>query len=358
MDRAFNKELTDKLKGALELIPSPAIITDCDGNFILENEPASILLSSVTNGELTRSLIELSHELSQDQPSYKTMLSVSSHEQRPIDLSVDVSRNSDLNYLFWVLQNITPATTKNEFVDCEKTDYAERMASIGEMSAAIVHEIRNPLTIIIGQVSLAQEYRNRGKLTEEFMDRLISRLNKSSQQINHIIRSLLNLSRNACNDPKKPQKISEIIDEVKLFASMKITGAKVPLKINDFDTQLTVPCYPSELIQVLVNLVKNAKEEVYKNPNPWVEISIEPSQSFLTISVTDSGHGIAPEVADKMFEPYFTTKARGEGTGLGLSLCKRLIENHHDGKFYLDKNSSHTRFSIELPLPQSQRRSA
>ena len=93
-------------------------------------------------------------------------------------------------------------------------------------------------------------------------------------------------------------------------------------------------------------------------PEPWVKLSVHQLDNVIQIAVTDSGSGVPPKVAKRIFEPYFTTKERGEGTGLGLSLCRKLIEDNHKGRFFLDNDCENTRFIVELPLPQAVEKSA
>jgi signal transduction histidine kinase len=83
--------------------------------------------------------------------------------------------------------------------------------------------------------------------------------------------------------------------------------------------------------------------------SPWVEVSVEKTKEVVRISITDSGNGIKSEIAEKIMQPYFTTKEVGVGTGLGLSISKGIVEMHN-GHFYLDQNYPNTRFVIELPI--------
>jgi C4-dicarboxylate-specific signal transduction histidine kinase len=93
--------------------------------------------------------------------------------------------------------------------------------------------------------------------------------------------------------------------------------------------------------------MKNSIDAVEALPERWIQISARKDQDRIFIEVTDSGHGISQAVREKIFEPFFSTKPMGQGTGLGLGISKRLIEAHH-GNLRLDDKSEHTRFVIDL----------
>ena len=103
-----------------------------------------------------------------------------------------------------------------------------------------------------------------------------------------------------------------------------------------------------QLGQVLLNLLSNAHDAVQALSEKWVKVAVEDRGPDLLISVTDSGPGIPTEVADRLMEPFYTTKEVGKGTGLGLSISKGIIDAHQ-GKIELDRHSPNTRFNITLP---------
>ena len=100
--------------------------------------------------------------------------------------------------------------------------------------------------------------------------------------------------------------------------------------------------------QVLINLLNNSYDEVSKTDDAWVKIEFWENSEKSFLSVSDSGNGIPEELVDRLMEPFFTTKNSDQGTGIGLSISKGIIDKHH-GKFYYDSGSAHTRFVMELP---------
>ena len=112
-----------------------------------------------------------------------------------------------------------------------------------------------------------------------------------------------------------------------------------------------IHCNPTQLLQVFVNLLKNATDAVELLEDRWIHISIHglEDSNQVEISIADSGKRVSSDIQKKMMQPFFTTKPLGKGTGLGLSISKKIIESHQ-GAFFLDTISTQTRFVIQLPL--------
>jgi signal transduction histidine kinase len=118
------------------------------------------------------------------------------------------------------------------------------------------------------------------------------------------------------------------------------------------DENLTIQCRPSEISQVLLNLLNNAFDAVEDLPQRWVKIDVKEVDDQVNLTVTDSGQGIDVALRDKIMQPFFTTKPVGKGTGLGLSISSGIVESHH-GKFVLDPKSPFTSFQMTLPKRQN-----
>ena len=110
----------------------------------------------------------------------------------------------------------------------------------------------------------------------------------------------------------------------------------------------------AQISQVLLNILNNSSDAIALSENPWIEISFDFAKPGLTyVSITDSGHGIPVNIADRMMDPFFSTKEVGRGTGLGLSISRGIIEDH-GGRLWYDRESPNTRFVIELPVEEIQ----
>ncbi|RYG53799.1 HAMP domain-containing histidine kinase, partial [bacterium] len=128
----------------------------------------------------------------------------------------------------------------------------------------------------------------------------------------------------------------------------------INVTLSDFPTTLTIECRRVQISQVLINILNNAFAAVLGHPEKSVKLHVHDSGDMVEISISNSGPQIPPELAHKIFQPFFTTKGVGKGTGLGLSISKGLIENH-GGDISLDLSAPETRFVIVLPKRQRRK---
>lgn len=180
------------------------------------------------------------------------------------------------------------------------------------------------------------------------------------------------IQNNSQNIRLAVDRAARIVYALKSYARQDITGIPVMASIPEsIDTVLTlyqnqlrrgievtrlyhpvppIPCYPEELAQVWSNLIGNAIHAM--NDRGEIAIAIDSQDQFIQVDITDSGSGIPPELLSRIFEPFFTTKPMGEGSGLGLSIVRKIIDKHH-GRIEVDSYPGCTRFQVWLPLRQS-----
>lgn len=223
------------------------------------------------------------------------------------------------------------------------TAQMERLAILGEAHAEIAHEIKNPLTALLLQAQLAQRA-DRATETKE----LAARVERSIKKIQGIIDSVQTLVREEDSDPLESVPVSRILEEAAEVSKWTLSQKKIPLSVNDAVGGAIVRCCPSQICQVLVNLIHNARDAVENLKDPWIKIGVHESPSSVSLSVTDAGSGISPTVRSRLMEPYFTTKPKGKGTGLGLSISRRIMERH-GGSLFLDAAEPNTCFRLEFP---------
>ena len=226
--------------------------------------------------------------------------------------------------------------------------HSSKMASLGEMAGGMAHEINNPLTIIQGKVKILSLMMEDNQMDKPFMQEEIQKIKFTADRIGKIVRGLRTFSRASDNDPFERTQLNVIFKETLDLCSEKFKFYGVNLEISPIPP-VQISCRPSQISQVLLNLFNNANDAVELLSEKWIRVDFKQTDQMMSISITDSGPGIPMEVADKIMEPFFTTKEVGKGTGLGLSITKGIIEAHK-GKFWYNKNSPHTQFIIELPI--------
>ncbi len=225
-----------------------------------------------------------------------------------------------------------------------------KMSALGEMASGIAHEINNPLSIIIMQVTKLIRKLHMQELDQDNLETGLSKIASTAQRIGKVVRGLSIISRNSENDPMKVVNVTAIIDDTFQLSLERFKANSVELR-QDISSlkDSTVLGHSSQLMQVLLNLLNNAFDAVFPLENKWVEIKAYTTENSVIIKVVDSGEGIADHLLPKIMQPFFTTKESGKGTGLGLSISHGIITDHN-GQLYYQKNSSNTCFVIELPL--------
>jgi signal transduction histidine kinase len=219
--------------------------------------------------------------------------------------------------------------------------HSSKLASLGEMAGGIAHEINNPLQIISGNI----------EILEAMPDNLesISIIKNTVVRIKSVVDGLRLFSQDSENTAKEPTLILDVFNETLSFCSEKFKNNGIHLEYN-IDPEVYIKCNHVDMSRVFLNLLNNAFDAIVEEnnlTNRFVNISSEISDQKIILKFRDSGKIITPELKDKIFNPYFTTKSLGKGTGIGLSLSKGIIENH-GGK--LDLLLDPKEFVIELPI--------
>ncbi len=233
-----------------------------------------------------------------------------------------------------------------------------RLVALGEMSAGIAHEINNPLAVIQMSADQMRGLIPRFELPQEFAERIqlsLRRIEQMSQRIMSIITGLRSFSRDGSKEAMLPASLKKIVTDTLEICMARLEHQEVKIKLN-LDTPLEmVPCRAIQISQVILNLINNAYDAVEGKSNSWIAIDLHQKNHFAEIWVTDSGPGIAPEIRQKILEPFFTTKAIGKGTGLGLSIAVGILQSH-GGTLEIDTECPNTRFVLKIPL-ETQKKS-
>ena len=239
------------------------------------------------------------------------------------------------------------------------------MASLGELTAGIAHEIQNPLNFVNNFSEVSQELLD--ELQEEFKEgdleevaAITSDLKSNLEKINHhgkradaIVKSMLQHTRSSSGE-KEPTDINALCDEYLrlayhgMRAKDKSFNAGYKLELDENLPLLKV--VPQDIGRVLLNLINNAFQAVTDVEKPEVVVSTQKLLDKIEIKVSDNGPGIPDSIKDKIFQPFFTTKPTGQGTGLGLSLSYDIVKAHGGELKVTSITGEGATFTVSLPV--------
>jgi signal transduction histidine kinase len=247
---------------------------------------------------------------------------------------------------------------------------SEKLASLGELTAGIAHEIQNPLNFVNNfsevSVELIQEIKEERQKPKEnqddsLVDEIFNDISQNLEKItlhgkraSSIVKGMLEHARTSTGE-KELTDINAMADEYLRLAYHGLRAKDSSFNADfktDFDENLPmVEVIPQDFGRVLLNLINNAFYATKGVKNPFVEIKTAGVENGIIISVKDNGKGMLEETKAKIFQPFFTTKPTGEGTGLGLSLAYDIVVKGHGGTLEVEsKEGFGTTFMIKLPI--------
>jgi signal transduction histidine kinase len=232
-----------------------------------------------------------------------------------------------------------------------------KLAVLGEMSGGMAHEINSPLTIISMSAAQMTTLLSSEPLDKNLLRETSKRIEVTTARIAKIIKALRAYSRVAEQDPIELSSVHGILRETLELCQEKFTSSGIEMTFDEPAEDLALRCRSAQIVQLLLSLMINAFDAVLSEREKWVRVATRALGSGIEISVTDSGAGIPPELREKIFQPFFTTKEIGRGMGLGLSSAKGMAESH-GGTLTLDTSSPNTRFVLFLPQRVTQPRAA
>jgi len=224
---------------------------------------------------------------------------------------------------------------------------ASKMATLGEISAGVAHEINNPLAAISAYAFLIEK----NYLNQKDLDKIplhVAKIGSMVERISKIVSGLKSFARDGSRDPMSFVTLSYFFEDIQDLCALKLRSKNVNLTI-DFPTE-DVQIYgrPVQLSQVFINLISNSIDAIENLKERWIKIEIETNEQTVLFKVIDSGLGIPSSIAQNIMEPFYTTKNLGKGTGLGLSISQGILKEHN-GEIFLDQSAPHTTFVISLP---------
>lgn len=228
-----------------------------------------------------------------------------------------------------------------------------RLTAMGELAAAVAHQINNPLTTIVLDTELLLLKEPAGTKNYE----ILNAISRAGKRAAGVVRRLLASARPNTNSiPPQPINVVQTVEEILTLVNSYLNRAGIVLERRLPDELLPpVMAVPGELDDVWLNLILNAHDALTGRPDPqiWVEITWEPDADMLEVIVRDNGPGIPVEIMNEIFKPFFTTKPAGEGTGLGLHICRQVVDRV-GGTVHVETSlDKGTTFTVRLPVLRS-----
>ena len=360
-----------KLKSALDRSPISIMMTDIDGNIEYIN-PNYSKISGYSREELIGENPRLVKSGYTSDKVYKEMWKSIS---RGDIWNSDVKNIAKDGSVFWEDSTILPSFNEKNEVDgyiAFKLDITDeiairqqlhdqeemmlaqsRHAAMGEMISMIAHQWRQPISVIAMDANNILADVELEMLDEQSVGKISRDIIKQTQELSRTIDDFRNFF--------KPDRMAEesvirdIVDNAIGIIGKSLENNEIAVSV-DVSDKIKIKTYSRELMQVLVNLIKNAKEALLEKEivNAKIEISVEEKGKYIELSVSDNAGGIDEEIIDKIFDPYFSTKGEKNGTGLGLYMSQTIIQKHMNGELSIENKDNGANFTIKLPLNMSE----
>ena len=253
----------------------------------------------------------------------------------------------DFTFLFRDITTIRENLEKIKFQE-ETVLRSSQLASLGEMASGIAHEINNPLGVIIGNVGIL---RDDLETPLPGVLKSLDTIDRMAIRISAIVKAMKNLSRKAELEVVEDVDLEFILTDI-------INLSMINFKNLGIDLQIEMGAFKDKIIkgssvqisQAFLNLIGNASHAIEGLEEKWLRVTLEEEGDSYLITFQNSGPQMSREIQERIFQPFFTTKAPGKGTGLGLSVSRSIVEAHQ-GTLNIDPGSAHPTFVLSLPRP-------
>ncbi len=323
------RRVSDHLSRLLNLLPVGVIVLNKQGQISEMNPSAELVLGADALGRDWDVVVLNVFLFANDAGELVT------HDERVYQLSessLDMVRGKIL-----LIQNVTSARELQAHVSRH-----QRLHSMGEMAASLAHQIRTPLASALLYVSQL----NTDKLNEEKREKFVEKALHSLNHLEGLVKDMLQYARGGKGSEQRIE-LSELLEQLEKNVETQVACSDSRILFASVDKSLVVIGDKDILLTALQNLIGNAIDVVGQHAN--IEVSVNKiSEKQVDLVVVDDGPGVEPELLDKIFEPFFTSRAKG--TGLGLAVVRAIAEAH-GGEAWVKSIVGHgSRFGIRLPL--------
>lgn len=253
----------------------------------------------------------------------------------------DLGRNFNL-----MVQQLRESRVEIERLYRTQMSRAEHFATLGELATGLAHEIRNPLAGISGVIEIV----GRDLPASSPAKAVVKDVRQEIAQINRILTDLLGTARPRASE-MRPSDLNTTVNHAVMLARQQVLSKPIQIEFTPSPDLLEVDHDSDQIHQVLLNLLLNSVQAIEGSGMVRVAVFARNEGEDAVITISDTGRGISPEHLPNIFRPFYTTK--GNGTGLGLSLARRIVEEHHGRIEVASSPGKGATFSVTLPLRQS-----
>ncbi len=359
------RESEIKFRHLFNLSPQPISFTDLNGTFLDVNQKFCETLQYSRNeiigkdsldlgfpAEDRRQFIDLLVE-NGEVAGYEISHKIKNMKSIQVQLYSKLIHIKDKFYTLTVYHDITPQRTLEA-----QLIQAQKMEAIGTLAGGIAHDFNNILSAILGYIELSRIYVEPGNKVAQYLEEEFKAANRAKE----LVRQILSISRQA-EQRRKPIDINNIVLDVLTMLKATLPSSVEINKYLKKDVGL-IEADPVQIHQVIMNLVTNAGQAMMdKGGSLTVSVDTEIIESnskgnlpdlktgkYVKVSISDTGHGIKPEDKKRIFDPYYTTKAKGVGTGLGLAVAQSIVKKHGGTISFSSEPGKGTDFFIYLPI--------
>ena len=303
-----------------------------------------------TRGELLERVEQLERSVRQAERRRRALLHIMS------DLHESNNRLGDQRKaMIHIMDDLHQTTQESESRERQLREKQEqlvqigKLATLGELTTGVAHELNNPLNNIGLYVGNAIDQIDRGIDDREALLKGLGQASEQIQKATEIISHLRTFGRAAPAEFERVD-VDELLQRALVLMQEQLRLREIDVELDLDPTPLTVDGNPIQLEQVFINLLTNARDALADTDEKVIRVTSRRHDHGVTIRVEDTGHGIPEDLASRVFDPFFTTKDVGAGTGLGLSITYGIIRDH-GGTISLDSPPGHgAAFVVELPL--------
>ncbi len=264
----------------------------------------------------------------------------------PVEVTINEVKLQDAHLFTAHLRDLRESRRKQEEIDSQRAriHQIEKLSAMGSLLAGVAHELNNPLAILVAQGTLLKD-----KAATDDMRKRAERIHSAAERAGRIVKSFLSMARQKPPARETVSLNTLILETLEMLGyGLRTAGIAVTTELSSSVPDVSID--GDMFRQVIANIVLNAQQALQGSPQPRrLTVRTWAKGERVVIEIEDNGPGVPPDKVARIFDPFFTTKPAGVGTGIGLSICKDVVQAH-GGKLELGKSEGGALFRVTLPL--------